>query len=159
MGSNNSINNQLTYALTPFIEPRFIFQSFNIPLKYKNFGVFEAALIKFIDPDLAKYPSQYGHNFYDGITLSLKMQDYFKIHSPLWLKVYIRKHLWSATDVRLALRRERHVLPFYLSRSYLDKIFLSKGLAMSEYFHTDKIDNPRVLSRVLTAELVIADRF
>jgi asparagine synthase (glutamine-hydrolysing) len=159
LGNNVSINNTLSYALTPFADVQFVFQACDIPIRFKHLGVFEAALIKFIDPSLAKYPSSHGYNFYDNIDLRTKIRYFARLNLPLWLKVYVKKHYYDQVDERLTLRRNKLVLPFYLSRSYLDKIFLSKDLAISEYFHIDKINNPQVLSRALSAELVITDRF
>jgi hypothetical protein len=128
-------------------------------MRFKDLGVFEAALIKFIDPDLAKYPSSHGYNFYDNIGLGVKLRYFARLNLPLWLKVYIKKHYYDQADERLTLHDGRTTLPFYLTRRYLDKIFTSKELVMSEYFHIDRIGDPQVLSRALTAELVITDRF
>lgn len=62
-GKNNSLNNQLTSALTPFAEGQFAFPSGGVPVAWKNHGRFEAAIIAQLDPALAALQSAYGHNF------------------------------------------------------------------------------------------------
>lgn len=157
MSSNNSINNQFSYALTPFTDMRFVNQSLDIPLKFKDLGLFEAALIKFIDPDLAKYQSVYGFNFFDGIPLNVRMEYFVKLHTPLCLRPWIRKRLWG--DHRLSLNRPKVELPFYLTEKYLYEIFGSEDMNVARYINISNISDPRILSRVLTVELVITDRF
>src|SRR4030042_817436 len=82
MSCNNSINNQFSYALTPYTDMRFVNQSLDIPLKFKDLGLFEAALIKSIDADLARYLSDYGFNFFDGVPLTTRMEYLVKLHTP-----------------------------------------------------------------------------
>jgi asparagine synthase (glutamine-hydrolysing) len=153
MGPNDSINNQFAYSLTPYTDIRFIFDSFDIPIKFKNIGIFEAAMIRSIDPVLAKYPSQYGFNFFDPIKSSTKIKYFFEINLPIFLRPFIRKHVLSRAT------RDKNKFPFYFEKNYLNKIFLSNHLTISKYFNIDKIDDPKILSRVLTAELLITDRF
>jgi len=157
--SNNSINNQLSYALTPFGESRFVHKALDIPIRYRNYGIFETALIKFIDPKLAKYPSHYGYNFYDGMSRKTKMKAYIKLHIPIQLKRYARKHFWNADTKRLVFRRQQPVLPFYLTEEYLDRIFNNDILHVAEYVHINQIKDIHTLSRALTAELVISNRY
>ena len=78
---------------------------------------------------------------------------------PLSLRSYIRKHFYYAAGESLRLRGNEFELPYYLTDRYLDKIFGSSELSISEYVQIDRISDPLFLSRVLTAELVITDRF
>lgn len=160
MGNNNSINNVLAYSLTPFADTSFQWRACDIPLKYKQLSIFEAALMKSIDPDLAKYPTSQGVDLFNyRVALRSKAKYFATLHMPLWLKSYLRKHFWYAASEKFRLQGNKFELPFYLTKKYLDRIFHSNDLYMSKYIHIDKINNPQVLSRVLTAELVITDRF
>jgi asparagine synthase (glutamine-hydrolysing) len=67
LSMNHSLDNQFSYALTPFAELRFVLESFSIPEEEKSSGRFEAALIRALDERLAGYPSVYGFNFVDGV--------------------------------------------------------------------------------------------
>jgi len=153
IGINDSINNQFGYALTPYTDMRFIIDSFDIPIKFKNIGRFESAIIRSVDPVLAKYPSQYGFNFFDSLKFSTKIKYFFEINLPIFLRPFYRKHLLNRS------RRDKHRFPFYFKKNYLNKIFLSNHLELSKYFNIDKIDDPEILSRALTAELLLTDRF
>jgi hypothetical protein len=152
-GGNNSINNQLAYALTPFTDTGVIFQSFDIPLEFKQSGDCEAALIKFIDPALAKYPTTRGYSFYDGISPKAKMKYLLKVHTPIWLRPYIRKRKWKQNNIGT------DKFPYYFAKGYLDRIFPSSELNVSKYVHIDKIYDPDMLSRVLSVELVLTNRY
>jgi hypothetical protein len=153
MGINDSINNQFAYSLTPYTDIRFIIDSFDIPIKYKNIGIFEAAIIKSIDPVLAKYPSEYGFNFFDPLKSSTKIKYFFEINLPIFLRPFIRKHFLNRGTI------DKNKFPFYFKKNYLNKIFLFDHLTISKYFNIDKIDDPEILSRALTAELLLTDRF
>ncbi|HEY97623.1 MAG TPA: hypothetical protein G4O16_05520 [Dehalococcoidia bacterium] len=159
MGYDNTINNQISYGLTPFNEARIALQSLDIPLKYRNYGSFQASLIKYIDPDLAKYTSHYGYNFYAPLPIRARLKDYAKLHVPIWLKAFIRKNFWNVNDVKFQLSKKQFPLPYYLSTEYRKRIFSNSELMVAEYFDLDKIRDPELLSRVLSAELIISNRF
>ena len=160
MGSNNSINNLLSYSLTPLGDAIFQYKASSIPIKHKDYYSFEASLMKFIDPDLAKYPTSHGIDLYNNRLKPLAKAKYFlTLNIPLWLRAYIKKHFWYQESELFRLRGNRVELPFYLTKNYLDRVFQSRDLYISKYVHIDRIYSPEVLSRVLTAELVITDRF
>ena len=148
MGQNNSINNNLACALTPLAEPRYTWPSCAYPLEWKNGGRFEAAVINIIDPDLARYPSQYGHNFADPIPLKKRAVNTFLLNMPDTLRSHIRR--WRNRTQSLAM-------PFYLTEEYLKQIIDFKNLQISEYMQLNKIDNPDVFNRAMTVELTISN--
>jgi hypothetical protein len=159
LGNQQTINNQLAYALTPYIEPRFISQSLSIPLRFKQSGLFEAALIRFIDPVIAQYPSVYGFTFADKVTALRKVRDYIKVNTPVFLRPLMRRRLWNAGTVSLRLGRGKKEFPFYLGEDYLREIFPSKDLFVSKYVDLNRVTDAEMLSRILSAELVLNDRF
>jgi hypothetical protein len=55
--NNNSINWQLSYYLTPWADAKINCQACDVPVIFKDFSLFEAALMRNIDLDLAKYPT------------------------------------------------------------------------------------------------------
>jgi hypothetical protein len=148
------INNQLSDALVPFLEPKTIYLTRDIPYKYKHLTVFKSALIKLIDPIVAKYPSQYGFSFcdYDKIPPQIKMKEFIRYHTPITLRPCVRKY-WRRKNMG------KDGYPYYFGKEYLDMIFPSNRLSVSKYIHIDKIDDPNMLSRVLSVELLITDRF
>jgi hypothetical protein len=161
MGNNNSINNILAYLLTPFGDTPFQYRGCDIPYKYKKHpSAFESALIISIDPELARYPTSQRINLYkNSLYLPTKIRYFVRLNIPLWLRRYIRKHYYHAAGEKVRLSGNKFDLPFYLTEQYLDRIFKSEDLYMSKYVHIGMINDTSVLSRVLTAELVITDRF
>ena len=150
-GMNQMTNLQLSDALVPFCESRFFHMTSDIPFKYKYLSYFKAALIKLIDPALAKYPSAYGFRFtdYSRIPLKVKMKTFFRYHTPTIIRPFLRAHLWNQENIGK--------IPYYLSEKYQDVIFPSSELAVSEFINIKKINDPDMLSRVLTVEVLLRD--
>jgi asparagine synthase (glutamine-hydrolysing) len=160
MGSNNSINNILSYSLTPFAETSIQFRACNVALKYKDYFRLEATLMKYIDAKLAGYPTSHGIDLFSNhLETKAKLKYMVTLNTPLWLKAYIRKHYWHQKTEIIRLTGNSSTLPFYLAGRYLKRIFSAEDLCMSRYVDIEKIAEPDLLSRVLTAELVITDRF
>jgi asparagine synthase (glutamine-hydrolysing) len=154
LGMNNSIDNQFSYSLTPFAETRFILQSLNIPSEYKSYGQFEAALIKNIAPDLAKYPSQYGFNFYDGISHRERLKESIK---ETCKSSFLLRPLMPF--IQNALKAKKHKMPYFLHQDYLKEIFNHRDLNICQYIELDRVTDPAILSRALTLELIMEDIF
>ncbi len=155
LGNNNRINNQYTYAMTPYMNLKIVIQSFDIPIRYKNMGALHAALIKEADPGLARYPSQYGYNFYDYHNVPLKQKAIYnaKLHLPIPIRNLIKRYFWKKRQF------SKDKFPYYLKQPYLNHIFKSDDLLVSEYVHIDAIQNYQMLSRALSAELLLRDLF
>lgn len=143
-GANTALNNQLGPSILPYMEPRFVEQSYGIPMRFKDYGRFHAALIASLDPALASYPSNYGRNFSDPISMKTK------------LRVQLRRNV--PVGLRLARRRRRYAgrpLPYYLEGEYRDALFGKGELAISEFLDVDRIHDPVKRARALTVELVL----
>ena len=149
MSINNSINNQFAYSLTPFAEPKFVFQSFNIPMKFKNDGFFQAFLIKVADFRISKYHSAYGMNFYDKIPIKNKIKGFMKRNVPVFMRPTLRKYMESREFRR----------PYFLQEEFLTNVFNIEELSMSKYIDVWEIKSEEMLSRALTLELLIRDEF
>jgi hypothetical protein len=152
-GFNHMINNQLADALVPCEDPQFIYMTIDVPFKYRYLGVLQAAMLNLVDPALAKYTSQYGFSYsdYDKIPSKVKLKNYLQFHTPTRLIPYIRAHYWE--------QEHKGHLPYYLKKEYLDTIFPSSDFEMQKYVDIDKISDPSMLSRVLSAELLLTNRF
>jgi hypothetical protein len=152
-GFNHMINNQLADALCPYYEPRFVYFKMDVPYKDKYLNAFQAALIKLIDPAVSKYPSQYGYTFYDydKISLWIKAKTYVRYHVPPGARPYLRAHFKN--------KGSKNWFPYYLSSEYLETVFSLRQLSISEYIDVDKITDLSMLSRVLSVELLMTDRF
>jgi asparagine synthase (glutamine-hydrolysing) len=151
MGQNNSANNQHGYALTPLAEPIFTIPSARIPLRNKNLGRFEAALIERMDPVLARYPSAYGFDFASQPGLARRLKNELTLRVPVPLRGPLRQ-----IQQRYLSREE---WPFYLRGDYFERIFGDRPLEMSRYIDVEGIRNVGLLKRVLAIELLLTDRF
>ena len=142
MGRNNGINNALGYALTPFIDANIVPDANAAPIKFKNFGKLEAAMIRMISPTLAAYDSDYGHNFDGDPPLRRKCKDLSTILRPPELRKYTyRLH-----------RRTRDNWPYYLGRDYIDAILPDGFPYMNQFFDVDRIGDAEQFSRICTLE-------
>lgn len=148
MGPNNSNNNALSFAMTPFSEPVLTIPSSTLPHSVKHNGAFEAALIRRLDPNLARYPSVYGFNFYDPIPRGIAPGGRRGVlgRFPRFARLWGRRRTETA-----------HALPFYLRQEYVEEVVDSRALRVSEYVHVDRIRDVDMLNRALTVELVLAD--
>ena len=155
LGHNTKINNQFVYTIYPFSEISNITMSLDIPVSYKKQWAFNAALITAIDPALASYPSQYGFRFseYNNIPFMIKYKNNLKTYAPPSLKAYVRKHFWKRVDLG------KDKFPYYFEKEYLETIFPSKELRISEYINIDSIVDSTMLARALSVELLMNDRF
>lgn len=138
-GKSTSKMNQLCYALVPFSEPYFYLNSYRLPVKFKVGGKFESALLKTINPVIAKFDSQYGFNFYDGPNHKHIISDWIKILTPIKLRPLIRS-LKSRNDAGLSKLKNE------------SKILFQEPFLIDEYINRDKITNVEMYSRVLTVE-------
>ena len=143
MGRNNSVNNRLGYALTPFIEHVLIESTVAIPIAQKNYGRFEANLINTINPQLAAYPSDYGHDFSGEPPLLRKLKDLSTILRPPMLRKY---------TYRVKTRRNPSCLPYTLTPSYIATVIDRNCPYMRNFIHIDHIRDTEQLNRIFTLE-------
>jgi hypothetical protein len=144
---NNAANNQISYSILPFMEPEFVLPSFDIPIQFKYCGRFEGSLIKEIDPALARYNSAYGINFFDPIPFSYRSRHAAERHIPLWVRLVIR---------RLRAKRTAANWPYYLGDDYVREVLDTRNMRVSEFVDVKKIEDPELLSRALSAELLLS---
>jgi asparagine synthase (glutamine-hydrolysing) len=143
--ANNAANNQISYSLIPFMEPKFIFPSLDIPIKYKYCGEFQAKLIKLLDPDLAKYPSSYGINFFDPIPFQYKLLRSIERNIPLKLRLLKRSFVKPSGKP-----------PYFYEKEYLGAIVDLKNPKISQFVNLDKINDTELYSRALSIELLLS---
>jgi len=142
MGGNNSINNQFGYFLTPFVEELISKTAQEVPIKYKNHGYYQAALINKVSPALAGYMSDYGHNFTDAIPLKRKLKDWGTLFRPTWLRKYTYR----------IKKKSRQNWPYYLKNEYLRLVLPNGWQFMSKFFVLEKVNDPSQFSRIVTLE-------
>jgi hypothetical protein len=143
---NNAANSQISDSLIPFMEPIFIFPSFDIPVRLKYYGRLQAEIIKRVDPILAGYKSSYGINFSDAIPAKYRFKRMVERHIPLAIRQLKR---------RISPAGYGHI-PYYMSEEYIKCLMDTNDLQISEFVDINKINNPEILSRALSIELLLA---
>ena len=151
-GINNSINTQFSHTLLPFGELQLITKVIHIPLKYRNFNRFRIDLTKKIDIDLAKYQTNYGFNCIDDIKFKTKLKTNLKTAVPISLRPYLRSYIQSRI-----IKKRQHQSAYYLNEAYLNEIFDSEDMILSQFVNIDKVSDSDMLSRILTVELLMRD--
>jgi len=146
---NTMLNNQMTYALTPFLAGQFVFPGASIPVKFKRYGSFEAALIERVDPELARQDSVYGHDFASPVTFRQRLPEEIRTYTPAVLIAWAKRRRAQRTND--AITRA----PYLAKPEYLREIFGPGALQVEEWFRLDRIRDPQVLARVLTVELLL----
>lgn len=143
--SNNLANSQISDSLLPFMETRFVYPSFDIPIRYKYCGKIHAELIRRASPSLASYQSDYGINFTDPIPAKYRFRRMVDRHIPFSIRMLARRH------------KPRNVVarPYYLNDDYLQTVFDLKSMAISQYVDVKSLDDPELLSRALSVDLLL----
>ena len=145
MGKNNGINNQLGWALTPFIDANVVPSALVVPLRFKNAGRLEARMIRSVDPALAAYASDYGHSFAADPPLGYRLKDRVNRLRPPWLRRY---------SYRLK-RRDRTDWPYYLAADYLTQVIDTDFPYMRRFFAVDCIADPEQFNRLASLEYLL----
>ncbi|MBT5047952.1 MAG: hypothetical protein HOM58_05575 [Rhodospirillaceae bacterium] len=142
MGRNNGVNNALGYALTPFIDANIVPDAIATPLKFKNYGRLEGAMIQSISPTLAAYESAYGHNFSASPPHARKIKDLSTLLRPPELRRFTyRLH-----------KRSRDSWAYYLKPAYIAEILGNNFEHMGRFVQVDQIADGEQFARICTLE-------
>lgn len=139
-GRNTSVNNAFGHALTPFVDAALVDAAAAVPIRFKNHGRFEAALIHAISPALARYPSSYGHDFAGPVPLKRRLKDQLTLRRPPFLRRY-------------AFRLKARLKPGARQDAgrYRD-VFDPSLPVLSRYFHVDRVRDQGQFARLCTLE-------
>ena len=143
MGRNNSLNSRFGSALTPFVDDALVRQAAQVPLAYKNVGVFEARLITLASPALAAYLSEYGYSFDRLPPLSARL----KATITNWRPPLLRRYVF-----RIRNRRRLAALPPVLSQAIRDRVMKPGFPRSGALFNPARLTDPGQFNRLCTAE-------
>ena len=140
---NTCVNLRFGDASTPFVDLSLARAAALVPVKYKSYGMFEAALIRAIDPRLAAYPSAYGHDFATPPSRAHRLSEWSSMMRPPLLR---------RLTFRLRNRMSKQPPPWYLTPAST-KVLLPNGLHyMSSLFNPARIHDEGQLNRIFTLE-------
>lgn len=149
-GRNTSINLRFGHSLTPFLELDLILRAAEIPLRYKNYGAFEASLIERADPALARYMSVYGHPFNAPMPWHSRLGYMLEMARPPALRSL-------SFRIKRALRSPP--VDTELTPASLEGVLDMRLPVMSGYFDASGIRDSLQLARIYTLEYLFAWRW
>lgn len=146
-GKNNSVDNFLGYAITPFSEHVFTVPAMWIPIGVKREGWFERQMICQLSSRLSQYPTSHGHSVADGPNLVQRLKGHVARHLPTSVRAWNR---------RVAINGKRR---YFQTRPYVIARFGTGPLAVEEYVQLSQIGDSLAFSRALTVERMLRDEW
>ncbi len=144
-GREISIEGRFGPYLMPFLDHRIVAEGVQLPMREKEAGAFEAALLNAIDPVLARYPSAYGHDFATPPSLRHRFDERATQVRPFWL----RRHSY-ALQRRLRPMGDEHGGLF--GREYMGRVIDLEFPAMRRFFQIGNLADSGVWRRVACLE-------
>ena len=146
MGRGHSIDQVFGFALAPFAIGQVIAAALDVPIRFKNHGRFEAAMIRAADPALARYPSNYGHDFTGDPPLACRLKEYGNLLRP----PVLRRYSFRIKNRRPAPR------PYALRAENLRHVIDPGFPAMSAFFRPDRVHETSQFARLCTLEYLFS---
>jgi asparagine synthase (glutamine-hydrolysing) len=143
-GRDVTLNLRFGRMFFPFMQAQLIDGTAEIPVRFKNHGLFEARLIERLDPSVARYPSGYGYRFCEPPPIRHRAKSWLTLFRPPWLRRYSYR-------LRFAKPRPR---PAHLARGYLDNLMDASLPFMRRYFHPERLHDADAFNRVATMEYI-----
>ncbi|HLL58465.1 MAG TPA: asparagine synthase-related protein, partial [Allosphingosinicella sp.] len=131
-GREISLEGRYGAYLMPFLDHQVVAEAMTLPMSLKNAGKFEATLINSIDPELARQPSTYGHDFSGPPSLGHRFSEWSTRARPVWLR-----QKSYALQRRLRPMQDEH--EGLLSPNYLKWVIDLDYPAMRRFFRPERI--------------------
>lgn len=148
-GREISLEGRYSPYLMPFLDHQVVAEAMTLPLGLKNAGRFEAALLNAIDPDLARQPSAYGHDFAGPPGRSHRFAEWSTRIRPVWLRqrsYSLRRRLGATGDEHGGL----------LSPDYMNRVIDPDFPAMRRFFRIERITDSGLWRRIANLEYLAA---
>jgi asparagine synthase (glutamine-hydrolysing) len=144
-GREISLEGRYGAYLVPFLDRDVVAEAMTLPLGLKNSGRFEAMLLEAIDPELARLPSVYGHDFATPPSFRHRFDEWSTRVRPVWLrqKSYaLRRRLGPVADEHGGL----------LSPDYMGRVVDLDYPVMRRFFHVERINDSSLMRRIANLE-------
>lgn len=148
-GREISIEGRHGAYMMPFLDHQVVAEAMKLPLRLKNAGAFEAALLHGIDPALARHMSAYGHDFSGPPSRRHRFEEWSTRIRPAWLrqKSYaLRRRAGPIADEHGGL----------LTPEYMGRVVDLEYPAMRRYFAVDRIGDSGMMRRIACLEYLAA---
>lgn len=148
-GREISLEARRSPYLLPFLEPRVVAETAELPPALRRAGQFEAQLINAIDPELAAQPSAYGHHFAGPPSRRHRFQEWSSRVRPVWL----RQRSYAIHRRRGPVADEHGGL---LDPDYLGRVIDLDYPVMRRFFHVERVRDHGLLRRIACLEYLAA---
>jgi asparagine synthase (glutamine-hydrolysing) len=145
MGRNNSVNNRIGFAATPFCTPPPILVAAAVPLALKNAGRLQARMIALADPALAAYPSAYGFAFDRDPPAAYRLRTALE----RWRPIAVRARAYRLKN------RKPAPAPLYLSEPYRTAVLGPSFELVARWVDPAKATDPGQLNRIASLEYLL----
>jgi hypothetical protein len=143
MGRNNATAARIGAFMTPLVTPGLVRLAASLPLRWKDFGRLESALIHALSPRVAAGPSAYGFSFADGPGRAYRWKTRLTMARPLWLRS-------RSMDVQRLLGRARATAAPAEWREALGDEPQTHGLDPRALNHIDQVNRQLTLHALLS---------
>jgi asparagine synthase (glutamine-hydrolysing) len=144
-GKEISLEGRYGAYLMPFLDQHVAEAGIEIPMKLKNAGVFEARLLQAIDPELARQPSAYGHDFASPPSLRHRFSEWSTRVRPAW----VRQKSYALQRRLRPLEDEHGGL---LTLDYMRRVVDLDYPVMRRFFRPEAITDSSVMRRIACLE-------
>lgn len=148
-GREISIEARYGAYFMPFLDHQVVAEAMALPLRLKQAGRFEAMLLAAIDPDLARQPSAYGHDFAGPPSRRHRFAEWSTRIRPTWL----RQHSYA---IRRRLRPEGDEHGGLLGPEYLGRVLDLDFPVMRGWFDMAQVADSGLYRRIANLEYFAA---
>lgn len=148
-GREISLEARQSPYLLPFLEPRVVAETAELPPALRRAGRFEAQLLNAIDPALAAQPSAYGHHFAGPPSRGHRFEEWSSRVRPVWL----RQRSYALHRRRGPVTDEHGGL---LDPVYLGRVIDLDYPAMRRFFRVERVADHGLLRRIACLEYLAA---
>ncbi|MDA5193591.1 hypothetical protein [Govanella unica] len=144
-GPDISVANAFGPVVSAFHDLAIARAAIHVPIRFKNHGIYEAAMIAAVDPRLAAYPSSYGHDFLGRPPLSRQVRDWAAYLWPLPSRNFMK----NIKIIGQSFEINDHFKDDYR------KHYLPQGTpVMDHFFVRDALRDNVQINRLMTLELL-----
>ncbi len=146
-GRDTSLDNRFGHRATPYLEPAIVSAALQVPLAWKNFGVFQGRLINALSPTIAAHMSSHGYAFDRDPPWRARLGDI-----PLFLQPLEVRHFNFRIKQKIA--RTPPQWPKELSSEFLDVTIGERFSKMSHIFRKSTKTEAGQFQRICILELL-----
>jgi asparagine synthase (glutamine-hydrolysing) len=148
-GKEISLEGRYGAYLMPFLDQHVAEAGIELPMKLKNAGLFEARLLLSIDPELARQPSAYGHDFSTPPSFRHRFSEWSTRVRPAW----VRQRTYALHRRLRPLEDEHGGL---LTPDYMSRVVDLDYPVMRRFFRPEAITDSSLMRRIACLEYFAA---